>query len=164
MATRIIRTFEDDILRKKCKPVGEINERIITLLDDMAETMYAANGVGLAAPQVGTLRRVVVIDVGNGLIELINPVILESSGVQQGNEGCLSVPGTQGLVTRAAHVRVEALDRDGEKFIMEGDGLLARAFCHEIDHLDGILYTDLVEGELEDVEYDEGEDEEAPEE
>ena len=164
MATRIIRTYEDEILRKKCKPVGEINERIITLLDDMAETMYAANGVGLAAPQVGTLRRVVVIDVGNGLIELINPVILESSGIQQANEGCLSVPGKQGVVTRPDHVRVEALDRDGEKFIMEGDGLLARAFCHEIDHLDGILYTDLVEGELEDVEFDDGEDEETPEE
>ncbi len=158
MATRIIRTYEDDILRKKCKPVGEINERIITLLDDMAETMYAANGVGLAAPQVGTLRRVVVIDVGNGLIELINPVILESSGMQEGNEGCLSVPGKQGVVTRPDHVRVEALNRDGEKFIIEGEGLLARAFCHEIDHLDGILYTDLVEGELEDIEYDEDEE------
>ena len=158
MATRIIRTYEDDILRKKCKPVGEINERIITLLDDMAETMYAANGVGLAAPQVGTLRRVVVIDVGKGLIELINPVILESSGIQEGNEGCLSVPGKQGVVTRPDHVRVEALNRDGEKFIIEGEGLLARAFCHEIDHLDGILYTDLVEGELEDIEYDEDEE------
>jgi peptide deformylase len=161
MATRIIRTSEDEILRKKCKPVGEINDRIITLLDDMAETMYAANGVGLAAPQVGVLRRVVVIDTGSGLIELINPVILETSGVQEGNEGCLSVPGKQGPVTRPNHVKVEATDRDGVRFTLEGDELLARAFCHEIDHLDGILYTDLVEGELEDVKYDdEDEDEE----
>lgn len=158
MATRIIRTSEDEILRKKCKPVGEISERILTLLDDMAETMHAANGVGLAAPQVGILRRVVVIDVGDGVIELINPVILEQSGIQQGNEGCLSVPGKQGCVTRPDHVRVEATDRDGDHFIMEGDGLLARAFCHEIDHLDGILYTDLVEGELEDVEYEDEEE------
>lgn len=158
MATRIIRTSEDEILRKKCKPVGEISERILTLLDDMAETMHAANGVGLAAPQVGILRRVVVIDVGDGVIELINPVILEQSGIQQGNEGCLSVPGKQGCVTRPDHVRVEATDRDGDRFIMEGDGLLARAFCHEIDHLDGILYTDLVEGELEDVEYEDEEE------
>ncbi len=160
MATRIIRTEEDEILRKKCKPVNEVNERIINLIDDMAETMYAANGVGLAAPQVGVLRRVVVIDAGEGLIELINPVIIEQSGVQQGNEGCLSVPGKQGCVTRPDYVRVEAMDRDGDKFIMEGNGLLARAFCHEIDHLDGILYTDLVEGDLEDVSYDDEDTEE----
>ncbi len=160
MATRIIRTSEDEILRKKCKPVGEINQRILTLLDDMAETMYAANGVGLAAPQVGMLRRIAVIDAGSGLIELINPVILEKSGEQCGNEGCLSVPNKQGRVTRPQHIRVEALDREGDKFIMEADGLLARAFCHEIDHLDGILYTDLVEGELEDVEFDDPEDDE----
>lgn len=160
MATRLVRTSEDEILRKKCKSVGEINDRILTLLDDMAETMYAANGVGLAAPQVGVLRRVVVIDVGEGLIELINPVIIEQSGAQCGNEGCLSVPGKQGQVTRPDHVRVEATDRDGDRFVMEGEGLLARAFCHEIDHLDGILYTDLVEGELEDVDYDNYEDEE----
>lgn len=160
MATRLIRTFEDEILRKKCKPVVEINERILTLLDDMAETMYAANGVGLAAPQVGMLRRVVVIDIGEGLLELINPVIIEQSGNQQGNEGCLSVPGKQGCVTRPDYVRVEALDREGDKFIMEGRDLLARALCHEIDHLDGIIYTDLVEGELEDVEYEDADDEE----
>lgn len=160
MAIRLIRTSEDEILRKKCKNVGEINERIITLLDDMAETMYAANGVGLAAPQVGMLRRVVVIDVGEGLLELINPTIIEQSGNQQGNEGCLSVPGKQGCVTRPDYVRVEALDREGDKFIMEGKGLLARALCHEIDHLDGILYTDLVEGELEDVEYEDADSEE----
>lgn len=160
MATRLVRTSEDEILRKKCKSVGEINDRILTLLDDMAETMYAANGVGLAAPQVGVLRRVVVIDVGEGLIELINPVIIEQSGAQCGNEGCLSVPGKQGQVTRPERVRVEATDRDGDRFVMEGEGLLARAFCHEIDHLDGILYTDLVEGELEDVDYDNYEDEE----
>lgn len=164
MATRLVRTSEDEILRKKCKSVGEINDRILTLLDDMAETMYAANGVGLAAPQVGVLRRVVVIDVGEGLIELINPVIIEQSGAQCGNEGCLSVPGKQGEVTRPERVRVEATDRDGDRFVMEGEGLLARAFCHEIDHLDGILYTDLVEGELEDVDYDDYEDEEDTEE
>ena len=164
MAVRQIRVIGDEILNKKCKPVKEMTDRTKELIEDMFETMYEANGVGLAAPQVGTLRRIVVIDVGNGLIELINPVILESSGIQQANEGCLSVPGKQGMVTRPDHVRVEALDRDGEKFIMEGDGLLARAFCHEIDHLDGILYTDLVEGELEDVEFDDGEDEETPEE
>ena len=161
MATRMIRTFDDEILRKKCKPVTEINERILTLLDDMAETMYAANGVGLAAPQVGILRRVAVIDVGNGLIELINPKIIEKEGEQSGKEGCLSVPEKQGLVVRPNHVRVEAMDREGDKFIMEGEELLARALCHEIDHLDGIMYTDLVIGELEDVEYeDDNEDEE----
>lgn len=159
MATRIIRTHDDEILRKKCKAVTTINDRILTLLEDMAETMYAANGVGLAAPQVGVLRRVVVIDVGNGLIELINPVIIEQRGTQQGNEGCLSVPGKQGCVTRPDYVRVEAMDRDGDTFIMEGEGLLARAFCHEIDHLDGVLYTDLVEGELEDVDYEDDQEE-----
>jgi len=158
MAIRNIRVLGDEILRKKCKPVTEINERILTLLDDMAETMYEANGVGLAAPQVGVLRRVVVIDAGNGLIELINPVIIEQSGAQCGNEGCLSVPGKQGVVTRPDYVRVEATDREGDKFIMEGEGLLARAFCHEIDHLDGIMYTDLVEGELEDLIYEDDED------
>jgi peptide deformylase len=159
MAIRIIRTSEDESLRKKCKPVVEINERIITLLDDMADTMYESNGVGLAAPQVGVLRRVVVIDVGEGLIELINPVIVEQSGIQEGNEGCLSVPGKQGCVTRPNHVKVQATDRDGNLFEMEGDELLARAFCHELDHLDGILYTDLVEGELEDVQYEDDEEE-----
>ncbi len=144
MALREIRTNDDEILRKKSKKVENITPTIITLLEDMAETMYEAEGVGLAAPQVGILRRVVVIDVGDGIIELINPEIIETDGEQTGPEGCLSVPGVTGEVERPLIVKVKALNRNGEEFIIEGEGLLARALCHEIDHLDGIIFTDKV--------------------
>lgn len=134
----------DDILRKRCRPVDEITPKILTLLDDMAETMRAAEGVGLAAPQVGVLRRVVVIEVEEGkLIELINPKIIAYSGEQIGQEGCLSVPGKWGTTKRPMHVTVRALDRHGKEFDITGSELLAKAFCHEIDHLDGKLYTDI---------------------
>ena len=134
----------DDILRKRCRPVDEITPKILTLLDDMAETMRAAEGVGLAAPQVGVLRRVVVIEVEEGkLIELINPRIIAYSGEQIGQEGCLSVPGKWGTTKRPMHVTVRALDRHGKEFDINGSELLAKAFCHEIDHLDGKLYTDI---------------------
>lgn len=135
----------DDILRAKAQEVKRFDYRLARLLDDMAETMYDAEGVGLAAPQVGISKRVVVIDVGEGLIELINPKILETKGSQRGEEGCLSLKGKSGIVTRAQWVKVEAQDRDGEVFQLEGEDFLARAFQHEIDHLDGILYCDLAE-------------------
>jgi peptide deformylase len=157
MATRIIRELGEDVLRKNAKPVKTVDEKIIQLLDDMAETMYEANGVGLAAPQVGILKQIVVIDIGdeNGLYEIINPVILEQSGEQTGNEGCLSVPGKMGVVTRPSYVKVEYTNRDGERVVAEGQDLFARAVCHEVDHLSGILYVDKVEGELSDVETEE---------
>lgn len=142
MAIRNIRISTDEVLRKKCKPVKEITPNLLTLLDDMADTMYEANGVGLAAPQVGILKRAVVIDVGEGLVELINPVILETSGSQIDDEGCLSLPGKYAPVERPYYAKVEAMDREGNKFIIEGEELMARALCHEIDHLDGILYID----------------------
>lgn len=148
MAIRNIRLDSDEVLRKISKEVPEINEKILSILDDMADTMYDANGVGLAAPQIGILRRIVVIDVGDGLIELINPTILEISGEQFGDEGCLSVPGKVGKVRRPKYCKVKALDRNNQEFTVEGYGLLARALCHEIDHLDGKLYTDIVEGEI----------------
>ena len=125
------------------------------LINDMLDTMYEAMGVGLAAPQVGILKRIVVIDVGEGPIVLINPEILETSGEQTGEEGCLSVPGKSGVVTRPDHVKVKALNEDMEEIELEGEGLLARAFCHEIDHLSGKLYVDMVEGELHDTTYEE---------
>ena len=142
MAIRTIRISTDEVLRKTCKEVKEITPNLLTLLDDMADTMYDANGVGLAAPQVGILKRVVVIDIGEGLVELINPVILETSGSQIDDEGCLSVPGKYAPVERPNYVKVKAMDRDGNEFIIEGEELMARALCHEIDHLDGILYID----------------------
>ncbi len=148
MALRKIRTGKDEALRKVCKPVKEINNSIITLLDDMADTMYDADGVGLAAPQVGVLRRVVVIDIGEGLVELINPEILETSGSQKDSEGCLSIPGATAEVVRPMNVKVKALNRNGEEMIVEGSRLMARALCHEIDHLDGILYIDKAAGEI----------------
>ncbi|MBE6657676.1 MAG: peptide deformylase [Ruminococcaceae bacterium] len=136
----------DTALRLKSRPVSDINKRILTLLDDMTETMRHADGVGLAAPQVGVLRRVVVIECEPGeVLELINPVIIERRGSQHEIEGCLSVPGRQGYTDRPAYVKVEALNRDGALVTLEGEGLLARAFCHEIDHLDGILYIDHAE-------------------
>ena len=134
----------DDVLRKKCRPVDEITPKITQLLDDMAETMRAANGVGLAAPQVGILRRIVVIEVEEGnLIELINPKIIAYAGEQDGTEGCLSVPGKWGMVKRPMHVTVRAINRHGEEFELTGSELLARAICHELDHLDGKLYIDV---------------------
>ena len=143
MAIRIIRQSDDEILRKKCTPVKAFDEKLHTLLDDMAETMYSYNGVGLAAPQVGMLKRAVVIDIGDGILELINPQIIETSGEQTGSEGCLSVPGKAGDVTRPNYVKVRAFDRNGNEYEAEGEELMARALCHELDHLDGILYTDL---------------------
>ena len=142
MGKRIIRTLGDDVLRKRCKEVTTITPSVVTLLNDMAETMYEANGVGLAAPQVGILKRIVVIDVGDGIVELINPVILEKSGEQTDEEGCLSLPGKSAPVTRAMYTKVKAVNRDGYEFIIEGEGLMARALQHEIDHLDGVLYID----------------------
>lgn len=134
----------DDVLRKKCRPVEEITPKTLRLLDDMAETMRAAQGVGLAAPQVGILRRIVVIEVEEGnLIELINPKIIAYAGEQEGTEGCLSVPGKWGTVKRPMHVTVRALNRYGEEFEITGSEFLARAFCHELDHLDGKLYIDI---------------------
>ena len=134
----------DDTLRKVCRPVDAITPRIITLLNDMTETMRAADGVGLAAPQVGVLRRIVVIETpDDGLIELINPKIIAYSGEQEGEEGCLSVPGRWGIVKRPMHVTVRAMNRKGEVVDITGSGLLARAFCHELDHLDGKLYIDI---------------------
>ncbi|HJA71441.1 MAG TPA: peptide deformylase [Candidatus Lachnoclostridium stercoravium] len=160
MAIRQIRVIGDEILTKKCKEVKEMTPRTRQLIDDMFETMYEANGVGLAAPQVGILKRIVVIDVEDGnQYVLINPEILETSGSQTGHEGCLSVPGKTGVVTRPNYVKVQAFDQDMKPFVLEGTELLARAICHECAHLDGQLYVELVEGELEDVE-DMGEDEE----
>ena len=146
MALRNILTLDNDsdILRKKSREVETIDKRVLTLLDDMKETMEEANGVGLAAPQVGVLKKVVVIDVGEGLIEFINPVIVYQKGEQINDEGCLSIPGQSGKVRRPEKVIVRAMDRKGEIFELEAEGLLARACCHEIDHLNGIVYTDKV--------------------
>lgn len=142
MAIRNIRKIGDELLRKKSRQVEKIDEGIITLLDDMAETMRVANGVGLAAPQVGVLKRVVVIDVGDGLLEMINPEIINISGLQSSYEGCLSVPDKYGEVARPEKVVVRAMDRNGEYYEVIGENLLAIALCHEIDHLDGVLYVD----------------------
>lgn len=149
MAIRNIREIGDPVLNKSCKTVTEITERTRQLIDDMFETMYDADGVGLAAPQVGILKRIVVVDVtGEDPILLINPVIMETSGEQTGNEGCLSVPGKTGVVTRPNYVKVRAYNENMAPFEIEGTELLARAFCHEIEHLDGHLYVEKVEGEL----------------
>lgn len=144
MAIRNIRVIGDEVLRKKCRSVETIDEKTLQLLDDMAETMYKADGVGLAAPQIGILKRIAVIDVGNGLIELINPEITDFEGSEKDVEGCLSVPGKYGYVVRPKIVTVTALDRNGEKVVYHADGMLKKAFCHEIDHLDGIIYVDKV--------------------
>ena len=157
MAIRAIRELGDDVLRKVCKPVDKMTIRTKILINDMIDTMYEAMGVGLAAPQVGILKRIVVIDVGEGPIVLINPEILETSGEQTGEEGCLSVPGKAGVVTRPNYVKAKALNEDMEEFIIEGEELLARALCHEIDHLNGVVYVDHVEGELMNVNYAEEE-------
>ena len=146
MAIRNIVTLGDDVLRKVCRTQLTFDSKLHTILDDMKETMYKAEGVGLAAPQIGILRRFCVIDVGDGIIELINPVITETVGKQTGNEGCLSLPGRSAAVTRPMKVTVRAQNRFGENFTITGEGFLARALCHEIDHLDGILYIDKVKG------------------
>ena len=163
MALRTILTKEEPLLYKKCRPVTAFNERLHQLLDDMADTLKQANGVGLAAPQVGVLRRVVLVietNVPEGeseyIIELINPEIIESSGVQNGAEGCLSVPGEYGLVERPMYVKVRAQDRNGEWFEVEGTGLTARCFCHELDHLDGVVFTSRCERMLTEEELQSG--------
>lgn len=151
MALRKIREIGDPILNKTCKEVKEVTDRTKDLIDDMFETMYEAQGVGLAAPQVGILKRIVVIDCGDDPLLLINPEVLETSGEQTGQEGCLSVPGKAGIVTRPNYAKVKAYNEDMEEFIVEGEELLARALLHEIDHLDGHLYVEKVEGDLMDV-------------
>lgn len=140
LAIRKILTFGDELLTKKCRRVEKIDERILTLLDDMAQTLHESGGVGLAAPQVGILKRICVIDVGEGLIELINPEIIKSSGSVEDVEGCLSIPGKWGYVTRPQKVTVKALNREGKEIRITGEDLLARALCHETEHLDGILF------------------------
>lgn len=152
MALRNIVKFGDDILRKKCREVTVFDDKLWVLLDDMYETMQSANGVGLAAPQVGILRRVCVIDVGDGPIELINPVITSMRGKQRAVEGCLSAPGQWGYVTRPTKVKVTAQNRYGKEVKFEGTELLARAFCHEIDHLNGVIFTDLADEMVENEE------------
>ena len=148
MALRKIVKIGDNKLRKICKPVEKFDRRLKILLEDMADTMYDANGVGLAAPQVGILRRALVIDVGDGLVELVNPVIVESDGQQSGPEGCLSIPGRSGVVTRPNHVKVRAQDPEGNPVELEAQEFFARAVCHELDHLDGVLYVDKMDREI----------------
>jgi peptide deformylase len=165
MAIRAIRVIGDSVLNKKCKEVKEVNDRTKVLIEDMIDTMREANGVGLAAPQIGVLKRIVVIEIEpENVYVLINPVILEQDGEQEGYEGCLSVPGKSGIVKRPNHVKVKAFDIDMNEYTLEGEGLLARAICHECAHLEGELYVDLVEGELIDNEelekmYEEGQEE-----
>ena len=145
MALRQIRGSSDEILRKKSREVEEVTDRIRQILDDMADTMYnTENGRGLAAPQVGILKKLVVIDIGEGLIKLVNPKIIKTEGTQEVIEGCLSIPNVFGKLTRPKEVTLEALNEYGEKIILTGEGELAKCFCHEIDHLDGILFTDHV--------------------
>ena len=144
MAIRNIRTYGDSCLTKECKPIKEMNHKLQVLIEDMLDTMYEANGVGLAAPQVGILKRVAIVSVDDDYYEIINPEIIMVSGEQTGPEGCLSVPGVYGTVSRPMQVTVKAQDRFGKEFTVSGEGLLARAFCHEIDHLDGTLFKDKV--------------------
>ena len=158
MALRTIRIQGDPVLTKNCRPIAEMTPKIRELAEDMLDTMYEANGVGLAGPQVGILKRIVVIDAGEGPIVMINPVILETSGEQTGDEGCLSLPGKAGTVTRPNYVKARALDLNMEEYEIEGTELLARAICHELDHLDGHMYTEKVVGPLHEVTYEEDED------
>lgn len=155
MAVRNIRQLGDEILTKKCREIKEMTPRIQELIDDMLETMYEANGVGLAAPQVGVLKRVVVVDIGDGPIVLVNPRLMESSGEQTGEEACLSVPGKYGIVTRPMKVKIEAWDEDMERMEIEAEELLARAFCHELEHLDGHMYVEKAEDGLHEAVYEE---------
>ncbi|MGM9549688.1 MAG: peptide deformylase [Faecousia sp.] len=158
MGLRKILTDKDPALHKVCRPVEKFDWRLHRLLDDMADTLAEANGVGLAAPQVGILRRVVIVDVGDDILELVNPELLETGGEQTGAEGCLSVPGKYGLVTRPNYAKVRAQNRDGEWFEAEGEELIARCFCHELDHLDGIVYTEVMERFLTDEELERDEE------
>lgn len=158
MALRQIRIMGDDKLEKVCRPVTEMTLRNKELIQDMLDTMYDANGVGLAAPQVGILKRIVVIDIGDGPLVLVNPEILETSGEQTGQEGCLSLPGQAGMVTRPNYVKIKAFDQDMQEFELEGEDILARAICHECDHLEGIMYVRHVEGELFEVTGEEDEE------
>ena len=160
MALREIRVEGEPVLTKVCKEIKEVTPRIQDLIDDMIETMYEANGVGLAAPQVGILKRLVVIDVGEGPIVMINPSIVAQDGEQTGDEGCLSVPGKAGIVTRPNYVKARFFDEEMNECEIEGEELLARAICHELDHLDGHLYVEKVEGGLHDVNYEVEEEEE----
>ena len=157
MAIRNIVKFGEDILEKACRPVDKFDEKLFTLLDDMNETLVEANGAGLAAPQVGVLRKVCIVDVGEGVIEMINPEIIVTDGEQEGAEGCLSNPGEYGLVKRPMSVTVKAQDRNGEWFETTGEELAARAFCHEIDHLSGVLFTSKMSRMLTQEELDSGE-------
>ena len=163
MALRTIRMLGDEILTKKCREVEDMTPRMRQLIDDMLETMYDANGVGLAAPQVGVLRRIVVIDIGEEPLIMVNPVILETDGEQTGDEGCLSLPGKAGQVTRPNYVKARFFDEEMEEYEIEAEELLARAICHELDHLDGHMYVEKVEGEIHDVVYEEAEEDEADE-
>lgn len=159
MAIRQIRILGDEILTKKCKPITEVTPKIKELAQDMIETMYEAQGCGLAGPQVGILKRIVVIDVGEGPMVLINPEILESSGEQTGDEGCLSYPGKAGVVTRPNYVKAKAYDLDMQEYIIEGEELLARCVCHELDHLDGHMYVEYAGDTIHDVTYEVEEEE-----
>jgi peptide deformylase len=163
MALRTIRLEGDEILRKKSKPVKEITPTVLTLLDDMAETLKEAKGAGLAAPQVGILKRVVIIDVGEGLIEMINPEVIETRGTRRVEEACLSVPGESGLVERPEYVKVKYLDRTGAEQTVEGTELLGLALCHETDHLDGVLYIDKVLEMFDDDDYEDDDDDDEEE-
>lgn len=155
MGIRKIMTVKEPCLHKVCRPVEKFDKKLHKLLDDMKETLVDANGVGLAAPQVGILRRVVVVDTGEEILELVNPELLETSGEQVGSEGCLSVPGKYGIVKRPNYAKLRAYDRDGNEFEVEGEELMARCFCHELDHLDGIVYTEIMERYLTDEELNE---------
>ena len=155
MGIRKILTDKDPALHKTCKAVENFDRKLHKLLDDMADTLEEAQGVGLAAPQVGILRRVVIVDTGDGILELINPTMLETSGEQVGAEGCLSVPGKYGLVKRPYYAKVRAQDRNGEWFEAEAEELIARCFCHELDHLDGVVYTQVMDRYLSDEELEE---------
>ena len=161
MGLRKILTDEEPALHKVCRPVENFDRRLHKLLDDMRETLIESGGVGLAAPQVGILRRIVLVDNGQEILELVNPTMLETDGEQEGPEGCLSVPGKYGLVTRPYYAKVRAQDRDGNWYEAEGEELTARCFCHELDHLDGILYTEIMERFLteEELQYDDEEEE-----
>jgi peptide deformylase len=158
MALRTIRQFGDPILRKECKPVKLVTPRIRMLAEDMLDTMYEANGVGLAGPQVGVVKQIVVIDIGEGPLVMLNPVITEQSGEQTDSEGCLSYPGKAAQVSRPNYVKAEYDDLDMVHHIVEGEALLARAICHEVDHLHGVIYTDLAQGEVYDANYEEEEE------
>jgi peptide deformylase len=158
MALRNIRQFGDPVLRKECKPIKLVTPRIRLLAEDMLDTMYEANGVGLAAPQVGIVKQMVVIDIGEGPLVMVNPVITEQSGEQTDSEGCLSYPGKAADITRPNHVIAEYEDLDMVHHTVEAEGLLARAICHEVDHLHGIIYTDLAQGEVYDSKYEEEEE------